>query len=153
MKSSKKLTVSLLALGLLSASPFITAQEEGAKPAPPPAGQGGGPGGGQRGQRGGGGMMTVESLETAVGKLTDEQKVKIGDLLTKARKDVAAMSQEDRQAKGREMMQGIRKDIRALLTEEQQKKFDAMPQGRGPGGPGGQRRQRPADGAAPGGNN
>ena len=137
MKSTVKLLVSVLAIGLMTSLPTF------AQPTPPPAGQGGGGGGG--GQRGGGrGQMTpaqqIERLETAVGKLTDDQKTKITAIYEKAQKDMQALAQEDRRTKGQEIRAAAQKDVRALLTPEQQTKFDAMPApGRGGQG-GGQRR-------------
>jgi protein CpxP len=140
MKSSVKLLVSVLALGLMTSLPALRAQDN-----PPPAGGQRQGGGGQGGQRGGGrGQMTpaqqIERLETAVGKLTDDQKTKITAVYEKLTKDMQALAQEDRRTKGQELRTAAQKDVRALLTPEQQTKFDAMPApGRGGQG-GGQRR-------------
>ena len=141
MKSTVKLLVSVLAIGLMTSLPALRAQDN-----PPPAG-GQRQGGGQRG--GGRGQMTpaqqIERLETAVGKLTDDQKTKITAIYEKAQKDMQALRDAggDPQAnrpKMQEIQQNSRKDVRALLTPEQQTKFDAMPApGRGGQG-GGQRR-------------
>ena len=84
----------------------------------------------QEKKKGGGrGGMSVERVEEAVGTLTAEQKKKIEAIVAKSREEMQALSQEDRQTKGREIMQGVRTQIRAVLTPEQQKKFDEMPQG------------------------
>jgi Spy/CpxP family protein refolding chaperone len=133
MKTSLRLFISALALGLLASVPNLRAADEGAPPAQ-----------GQRGQRGGRGGMSIEQIETTVGKLTDDQKTKITALLEKANEARQAVrgsggDQQANQAKMQELNTKLRADIRALLTEEQQKKFDAMPQGRGQGrGQGGQ---------------
>lgn len=131
MKSFVKILVSVLALGVMASSSSLFAQ--------PPAGQApGGGGAGKGGGRGGrGGMVTVEAVETAVGKLTDDQKTKITGILDKLRTDVQALSQEDRRTKGMELRTAAMKEVRALLTAEQQTKFDAMPQGGGGGRRGG----------------
>ena len=129
-----KLLLSVLALGVMASSSLL-AQPPGGAP-------GGGKGGGQRGGGGRGGQVTVEAIETAVGKLTDEQKTKVTGILEKLRNDMQAVAQEDRRTKGPELRTAAMKEIRALLTADQQAKFDAMPQGgqggrRGQGGPGG----------------
>ena len=147
MKSSLKLFVSVLALGVLTSIPALQAQDT--PPATPPAGQGGG---GQRGGgRGGRGQMTpaqqIERLETAVGKLTDDQKTKITAIYEKAAKDMQALAPEDRRTKGADIRTQAQKDVRALLTADQQTKFDAMPApgrgGRQGGGGGGGGAPRP----------
>jgi Spy/CpxP family protein refolding chaperone len=114
---------------------MLRAQPE--ESAPPAQGKGGGRGG--RGGKGGG-MMTVASIEQAVGSLTDDQKAKIGDILAKAQKDMQALRDgggdpQSNMAAMQEINAGMRKDIRAVLTPDQQTKFDAMPQG-GRGGKG-----------------
>ena len=132
MKSIVKVVISVLALGVMASVPMLRAQPE--ESAPPAQGKGGGKGG--RGGKGGG-MMTVASIEQAVGSLTDDQKAKIGDILAKAQKDTQALRDGggDPQAnmpKMQEINAGMRKDIRAVLTADQQTKFDAMAQpGRG----------------------
>ena len=145
MNKLLKVFVSVLALGVMTSIPTLQAQ--------PPAGGGGGGGGQGRGR---GQQMTpaqqIERLETAVGKLTDDQKTKITAVYEKLAKDVAALSQEDRQTKGRELRTASQKDVRALLTAEQQTKFDAMPQGGRGGGGGGRRGAGGAGGPPPPGN-
>jgi protein CpxP len=123
MKSLVKLLISVLALGVMASVPMLRAQADPAAPPPPPANGKAGKGGGR-----GGAMLTVEAIETAVGKLTDDQKTKITSILEKLRTDVAALAQADRRTKGPELRTAAMKDIRALLTPEQQTKFDAMPQ-------------------------
>ncbi|HVS51693.1 MAG TPA: hypothetical protein VHD62_05005 [Opitutaceae bacterium] len=126
MKSPVKFILTLLAIGVMASTPMLRAQDDKAPPAE-----------GQRGGRRGGGRggLTIEAVENAVGKLTDDQKTKITAILDKAQKDRQALfsgGQPDR-AKMQELNDQMRKDIRAVLTDEQAKKFDAMPQG-GPGG-------------------
>ena len=126
MKSPLKFLISVLALGLLAAAPLVRAADA---QAPAPEGQRGGGRGGRGGGRGG---LTVEAIETAVGKLTDEQKAKITPIIEKAQKarqDMMAGGGQPDVAKMQEMNTAMRKDIRAVLTEEQAKKFDEMPQG------------------------
>jgi Spy/CpxP family protein refolding chaperone len=94
------------------------------------------------GKKGGGrGQMTPEAriqrIEEAVGSLTADQKSKITAIYNKLQSDMQAIPQEERREKMMPLMQAAQKDVRAVLTAEQQKKFDEMPQGRGPGGPGG----------------
>ena len=120
MKSIVKIVLSALALGLAASAPMLRAQDQSA---PPSEGRGGGKGG--RGGKGGG-MMSVASIEQAVGSLTDDQKSKIGDIIAKGQKDMQALSQEERASKGREIQTAMRADIRAVLTPDQQAKFDAM---------------------------
>jgi periplasmic protein CpxP/Spy len=133
---SVKLFISVLALGVLTSLPVLQAQDT-----PPPAAGGGGGGGGARGGRGGrGGMMTVDTIEKAVGTLTADQKTKITAILAKLQTDMQGVAQEDRRTKGMELRTAAMKEIRALLTADQQTKFDAIPQGggrRGGGGGGG----------------
>ncbi len=143
MKSTLKVVLSLLALGLVAGAPIASAQDQ----TPPAQGQKG-PGGGGRGGRS---MMSpedrVKQLDDAL-KLTDDQKAKITDLLKTQQEKMAplfadqSMSREDRRAKMMEIGKATQDGIRALLTPEQQTKFDAMPQPgrggpRGPGGPAG----------------
>ena len=128
MKSSVKILISVLALGVMASAPALRAQD----PATPPAE---GQGGAKKGKGGKGGGMSVASIEQAVGSLTDDQKAKIGDIIAKGQSDMQALSQEERATKGREIQQAMRADIRAVLTADQQTKFDAMPMG-GPGGKG-----------------
>ncbi len=84
----------------------------------------------------------IERLETAVGKLTDEQKTKIKAIYAKSTEKMQALPEGDRREKGMEIMRESQKEVRAVLTAEQQKKFDEMPQmGRGQGGGGGNRKK------------
>jgi Spy/CpxP family protein refolding chaperone len=126
MKSTLKVVLSLLALGLVASAPIASAQDQ----TPPPQGQKG-PGGGGRG------MFSPEErlkqIDEAV-TLTADQKVKVTALLKAQADKRQALAPEDRRTKGREIMTATNAEIRALLTPEQQTKFDAMPQGRGPGG-------------------
>ena len=105
--------------------------------------QGGGGGG-----RGGMDPATrVAAIDKAV-TLTADQKTKITALLTDDQKKMMDIrnSGED-MSTARPKMMAIRTDentkIKAMLTDDQKPKFDAylasMPQGRGPGGGGGQR--------------
>ena len=137
MKSLVKVVISVLALGVMASVPLLRAQDESA---PPAQGKGGGRGG--RGGKGGG-MMSVASIEQAVGSLTDDQKAKIGDIITKAQSDMQALrdaggDQQSNMAKMQEINASMRKDIRAVLTADQQAKFDAM----GPGGRGGRGKKK-----------
>ncbi len=146
MKSTIKLLLSVLALGVMTSAPLLRAQDD-AK-APPAGGQRGPGGGAGRGGRGGGGGLTIEAIETTVGKLTDEQKTKITPILAKLQKDIAALAQEDRRTKGMELRTAAMKEVRAVLTEEQAKKFDTI---QAQGGQGGRRGGQGAQGGAGGG--
>lgn len=98
----------------------------------------------QEGKRGGfSPEQRIERLETAVGKLTDEQKTKIKDIYAKSTEKMQALPEGDRREKGMELMRESQKEVRAVLTADQQKKFDEMPQmGRGQGGGGGGERKK-----------
>ena len=124
MKSIVKFLATIVALGVMMSVP-ARAQDPAKK------------GGGGRGQQTP--EQRIEAIETAVGKLTADQKTKITAILTKSAADMAALSQEDRRGKGADMRAAANKEIRALLTEEQAKKFDEMPQG-GRGGGGGKKK-------------
>lgn len=134
MKSTIKLLITVLTLGLVASSPLLNAQ--------PPAGGGQGAKGG-RGGRGGG--LTVEAVETAVGKLTDEQKTKITALIAKSTEARQALrggggDQQANISKMQELNTTLRKDIRALLTDEQKAKFpETAPAGAGGGRRGGKK--------------
>lgn len=122
MKSFVKVIISVLALGVMASASMLRAQDEKA----PSAERGGG---GKKGGKGkGGGMLSVASIEQAVGTLTADQKSKIGDILSKAQKNVQALGSED-QAKAPGIMTAARNDVRALLTADEQTKFDKMPVG------------------------
>ena len=77
-------------------------------------------------KKGGGTAAQVTRIDEAV-SLKADQKAKVEAILNKASAAVAALPQDERQAKGREIRANANKEIRALLTPEQQKKFDAMP--------------------------
>jgi Spy/CpxP family protein refolding chaperone len=115
MKSTFKVLVSVLALGVAGFATTASAQEKGK----------------------GKGQMNAEQriaqIETAVGSLSAEQKTKLTAIYDKLAKDMQAIPQEERREKGGELMMAARKEARAVLTAEQQAKFDAMPQG-GKGG-------------------
>lgn len=123
----RKLFVAVVAMAAIASASTLQAQDE------------------KKG-RGRGGMPTVEQrierIEQAVGSLSEEQKTKIKGIYAKLAEKMQAIPQEERREKMMEVMQATQKEIRAVLTPEQQKKFNAMPQGRGPGGPGGKRKDR-----------
>src|SRR4051794_14198408 len=102
MKSFLKTILTVAALGLAVSTSL-------AQP-PPGGGAPGGPGGG--GRRGGGGALTIDQIETAVGKLTDAQKTKITAILEKGAKDVQAARDSQDFAKMGEINTAMRKDIR-----------------------------------------
>ena len=131
MKSALKVVFALLALGLIAGASIASAQDQ----TPPPQGQKG-PGGGGRGGRGMDPAMMLTRLDEAV-TLTADQKTKVTDIYKKQAEKMQALAPEDMRTKGQEIRTATNAEIRALLTPEQQTKFDAMPQGRGRGGPGG----------------
>lgn len=90
----------------------------------------------QEGKRGGfSPEQRIERLETAVGKLTADQKAKITAIYAKSAEKMQAVPEDQRREKMGEIMRESQKEVRAVLTAEQQAKFDAMPQmGRGQGG-------------------
>ena len=137
---ASKLLIPVLALGMFAATPFVRAQDESAPSAE--KGERKGPKG-EKGQRGG---MNPEAfiarIDQALGGLTDEQKTKIKDIIAKTREQMQALPQEERREKGRELMRAQGGSIRAVLTDEQKAKFDEMPQGRGAGGEGGERKRK-----------
>jgi Spy/CpxP family protein refolding chaperone len=96
-------------------------------------------------QGGGRGGMTpeaqIERIETAVGKLSDEQKKKITAIYAKSAEKMREIGRDGGREKMMEVMQETRKEVRAALTPEQQKKFDDMPQGRGGPGGGGRKKE------------
>jgi periplasmic protein CpxP/Spy len=105
----RKLLVCAVAFGALASTSLLQAQEK---------------------KKGGGGRaMTVERIEEAVGKLTDDQKTKIAAINAKTQEKLQAIPQEERREKGREIYTAASAEIRALLTDEQKTKFDAMAQG------------------------
>jgi hypothetical protein len=139
MKNPLKVLVSILALGVMAASPLLRAADEKT-----PAGET--PKGGRAGRAGGGGgrggMMNAEeritAIEKAVGGLTEDQKSKIKDVFAKSQEKMREQMQAarsagdggDRQAmraKMEEMTKATHGQVRALLTADQQKKFDEMP--------------------------
>ncbi len=115
----RKFLLPALAIAALSSSTLLQAQEEKRK------------GGGR------GGMTPeaqIERIETAVGKLSDEQKTKLTAIYAKAGEKMRAAGPDGGREKMMEIMTETRKEVRAVLTPEQQKKFDEMPQRGGPGG-------------------
>ena len=114
MKSSIKVLVTALTLGVIASVSTLNAQEKKGRGQMSPEAR-------------------VTAIEEAVGKLSADQKTKITAILEKSAKDMMALPQEDRQTKGQEMRMATNKEIRAVLTADQQAKFDAMPQG-GKGG-------------------
>ena len=134
MKSTFKILISVLALGVMASVPALRAQ---ADTKAPPADQGakGGKGGGRGGQSP---EQRLAAIDAAV-TLTADQKTKITAILTDSQKemqDARAAAGGDRQAMMTKMQEINKKSheaIKALLTAEQQPKFDAMPQ-QGPGG-------------------
>jgi hypothetical protein len=112
-----KFLIPIVAIGLAALMPTMRAQDGGQK------------------KKGG---MTAEArvaqIDEAVGGLTADQKTKITAIWTKVQTDVAALPQEERQAKGAEMRTAATTQTRALLTDAQKAKFDAMPAPKGGGG-------------------
>ena len=124
MKTSPKLILSLLALGLCALAPATRAAEQSTvevapqvtpeKPQNPRAGK----------QL----KKAVEARDKALVeklKLTTEQQEKLAALRKGQAEEVKA-AQGDR-AKMRELLVSSHAQVRALLTPEQQKEFDAMP--------------------------
>lgn len=109
----RKILIPALAFAALTSTTLLQAQEEKRK--------------------GGRGGMTpeaqIERIETAVGKLSDEQKSKVTATYAKAGEKMRAAGGPDGdREKMMEIMQQTRREVRAVLTPEQQKKFDEMPQ-------------------------
>ncbi len=117
MKSLVKFFITAMAIGLMASAPSVRAQDAQKKGRGAPTPQ-----------------QQVERIETAVGKLSDDQKTKITAIYEKLGKDVQALDQSERRTKGQELRTAAQKDVRALLTEDQQKKFDDMPAAGGGGG-------------------
>src|SRR5436190_21558473 len=98
----------------------------------------GGPGGFQRTP-----AQRIERLKGAVTGITTDQETKLTAIYTAsaARQDSLTKALGDDRSAMREKMAPItaatNAKIKAVLTADQQKQFDAMPQGRGQGGPGG----------------
>jgi Spy/CpxP family protein refolding chaperone len=116
----RKFLVPALAIAALTSTTLLQAQDEKRK------------GGGGRG-----GMTPeaqIERIETAVGKLSDDQKSKLTAIYGKAAEKMRAAGPDGGREKMMEIMMETRKEVRAVLTPEQQKKFDEMPQRGGPGG-------------------
>lgn len=131
MKIRKVSLIAILAVGsLLSQSPALRAQGTN-----PPAGQ-------PPGARPGGGMGFSADARlarlTEQLSLTDEQKPKVKAALEAQTKEMAGLrdlAPEERRAKGMAAREEMTKKMKTILTEEQFKKYEALPQGRGPGGP------------------
>jgi len=83
--------------------------------------------------------------------LTDAQKVQANEILKAegaklvALRDNEALRLREKMKQIREVRMNGRAQIRAILTADQQKIFDSLPK-RGPGGPGGQRKDKDGDG-------
>src|SRR3954470_3107498 len=106
-----KFLITALAVGLLMSVPALRAQDGGKKK-----------GGGQSP------AQQVAAIDEAVGGLNDDQKAKITKILEKVAADIAAVPQEERQAKAGELRAASRTEIAAVLTPEQKEKYMAMPQ-------------------------
>ncbi len=100
----RKVLLSVIAVAAISSTSMVVAQEK----------------------KGGGTAAQVARIDEAV-TLKADQKTKIEAIYTKVAAAIAALPQDERQAKGRELRAAANKEIRALLTPEQQAKFDAMP--------------------------
>jgi len=98
----RKVLLSVIAVAAISSTSMVVAQEK----------------------KGGGTAAQIARIDEAVA-LKADQKTKIEAILSKATAAVAALPQDERQAKGRELRAAANKEI--LLTPDQQKKFDAMP--------------------------
>ena len=136
MKTSLKVTLTLLALAVGAAAPLVRAQESTTtKPKSERRQDGPGP----RGDR-------LKMMGEHLG-LTEEQKGKLAPILKSEAQELRTLREDtalDRDAKRSKMME-IRKkyeaQIRAVLTTEQQAKFDEMQKRmreRRPGGPRGE---------------
>jgi Spy/CpxP family protein refolding chaperone len=137
----KKLPLLILTLTSLLALPMAVRAED-AKPGGKPGGK---PGEGR------GGHSPEERLKMMTEKLglTSEQQDKVKAIMEKnapQMKELMAkgrenLSEEDK-TKMREMMKAQFEEIGAVLTPEQKDKWK---EGRGPGGPGGERRGKPGE--------
>ncbi|MFT3869072.1 MAG: hypothetical protein QM715_11490 [Nibricoccus sp.] len=144
MKSMLKLP--LVAVAFALAVPFSFAQEKDAPPPPPPGEHGPKDGPGRGGPRGDRFKMLVEKLG-----LTEDQQAKIKPILAeemqaiKTVRDDASLEREAKWTKIREIIQAHNEKIKPILTPEQLKKLEEMKddfRGRGPGGPGGPRKEK-----------
>lgn len=128
MKIRNVSLIAILAMsGLLALSAGLSAQSTNST-APDRPRQG--PGGGSVDAR-------LARLTEQLG-LTDEQKPKVKAVLEAQIKDMAGsrdLPPEERRAKGMAAREEMNKKMKEILTEEQFKKYEALPQGRGPGGP------------------
>jgi Spy/CpxP family protein refolding chaperone len=147
MKSTIKLLVSLIALGLAATPALIRAADEnapapeGASPKKTPGEKGGEKGEGKGGRRGGGGMMNAKMLTERL-SLTAEQEKKVDAIIKSHEADMKAAREGGDREKGREVMKTQGDEIRAVLTPEQQKQFDEMSASMR-GGKGGDSKGRP----------
>lgn len=150
MKSTLKVTLTLLALAVGTAAPLVRAQESTTEK-PKPERREGGPG--MRGDR-----LKMLSEELA---LTADQKTKLKPILKSEMDAMRALREDtslDRAAMRTKMME-LRKtyaaQIRAVLTPEQQTKFDELQtrmrerRPHGPGGAGGPPAEPPPGEAPP----
>jgi periplasmic protein CpxP/Spy len=142
MKIHKHSLVALLAAGgLLALGPVLNAQEtkKEAKPQPPATGAAERPDRPDR-PRGLNAEAQLERLSEQL-SLTADQKPKVKAVLEERTKVGAAareLPQEERRAKMQAAREDMDKKLKGILTEEQYKKYEALPRGRGQGGPGGQ---------------
>ncbi len=100
----RKVLLSVIAVAAISSTSMVVAQEK----------------------KGGGTAAQIARIDEAVA-LKADQKTKIEAILAKVTAAIAALPQDERQAKGRDLRAAANKEIRALLTPDQQAKFDAMP--------------------------
>jgi Spy/CpxP family protein refolding chaperone len=128
MKTSPKLILTLLALGLCAAAPLARAADEPSVTVPTEATKSE-----QTGKRMKKAVNDRDKMLTEKLNLTAEQKEKLTALRKQQGEELHA-AKGDR-AKMRELTKKAHEDVRALLTPEQQKDFDAMPAG-GRGGKG-----------------
>lgn len=150
MKSSLKVTLTLLAFAVGATVPLVRAQES-TTDKPKQERREGGPG--PRGDR-------LKMMSEHLG-LTADQKAKIGPILKsemeamRALRDDASLDRDAKRAKMMELRKSCAVQIRAVLTAEQQAKFDEMQKGmrerrpHGPGGAGGPPAESPPGDAPP----
>jgi len=127
MKTTAKLLLVILALGLSAAAPFVRAADE-TRPAAPAKKEHAG----KREAMAGAVQKRLEAIDTAVG-LTADQKQQIKAVWAKGAEEMKGVPEGERRAKRGEAMKASHDQVRVLLTPEQQVKFDAMP---APGGKG-----------------
>jgi len=122
MKTTVRLSLTLLALGLLAAAPITRAADE---PSPAPKYQKGEKG--EKGKRAGGiAKQRMNDIDAAVG-LSADQKEKVTAIWAKEAAAMKEIPAGERRGKAVDAMKSTRDQVRAVLTPEQQAKFDAMP--------------------------